>query len=256
MELSHLQIKSLFEFTENNGVHFYDVQVELVDHLAAKIEADMASDGTLTFPEALNRAFNSFGINGFEDVLQEKKKFVIAQRKKVILDEVKQWFTFQRLTLILTVGLTTYFLWTVFDPLVRMCIIWAGSLILFIYQFKTMSKNKLTKRILLFEDNAFGYLFLLVTICPILFGPLIFYSSWHVGIVVNIALVLFVFQVITFNLERRLERQIQTLYPEAYASKATKEDVQKQKGWYKETLSLHEQIFGEAPPADLRPQPI
>lgn len=256
MELSQSQIDNLFEFTENNGVHYYDVQVELVDHLAAKIEADMAGDGTLTFPEALNRAFNSFGLNGFEEVLHEKKKAVSAQRRKVILQEVKQWFTFQRLTYILAVGLTTYFLWTVFGPLVRMWIIWISSFLLFIYQLKRVFDRKITKRILLFDENGFSLLFFIVTVLLLFSGPCTILSSWHVGIMANVVLGLFVLQVITFNLDRRLLMQAQALYPEAIALKGSDENWQKQKRWYDVTLSLDEQTLGETLPADPWTEPI
>ena len=41
-----------------------------------------------------------------------------------------------------------------------------------------------------------------------------------------------------------------------YPSKGTKEEIKKHKAWYKETLHLHEETFGEAPPHDIWPRPI
>lgn len=38
MKLNDDQIQSLFDFTKKKLVHFYDLQIELVDHLAASIE--------------------------------------------------------------------------------------------------------------------------------------------------------------------------------------------------------------------------
>ena len=41
MTLNDQQIETLHVFTRNAGVKYYDVQQELVDHLAANIEAQM-----------------------------------------------------------------------------------------------------------------------------------------------------------------------------------------------------------------------
>ena len=54
MALSKEQIQQLFSFTEKKFVRWYDLQAELVDHLANKIEAEMAADVSLTFERALN----------------------------------------------------------------------------------------------------------------------------------------------------------------------------------------------------------
>ena len=52
MTLSTEHIQQLFSFTEKKFVRWYDLQVELVDHLANKIEAEMAADSSLSFERA------------------------------------------------------------------------------------------------------------------------------------------------------------------------------------------------------------
>ena len=39
MELTKEQIQDLFLFTQKKMVHYYDLQIEIVDHLAEKIES-------------------------------------------------------------------------------------------------------------------------------------------------------------------------------------------------------------------------
>lgn len=65
MQLNQEQIKSLFAFVENKGVKYYDVQHEIVDHLATSIESEMAANGNRTFDQALQIVYGKFPITGF-----------------------------------------------------------------------------------------------------------------------------------------------------------------------------------------------
>jgi len=66
------QIDHLFDFCEAQGVRCYDVQVELVDHLANAIEAALADHPEWGFQKALDVVFVSFGYKKFAPLLQEK----------------------------------------------------------------------------------------------------------------------------------------------------------------------------------------
>lgn len=63
--LTDEQIAGLFAFCEKHLVRHYDLQVELVDHLANAIESKMAADKTLSFDKALQQVYDSFGVMGF-----------------------------------------------------------------------------------------------------------------------------------------------------------------------------------------------
>ena len=66
MQLSSKEIDLLFEFTKKKLVHWYDLQVELVDHLAARIEEEMQADQKLSFEQALEKVYKGFGLFGFD----------------------------------------------------------------------------------------------------------------------------------------------------------------------------------------------
>lgn len=74
MELTPQQIEHLFAFTKKKLVHWYDLQVELVDHLAARIEEEMEADPRLEFEKALDKVYKGFGIFGFAKIVQEKSQ--------------------------------------------------------------------------------------------------------------------------------------------------------------------------------------
>jgi hypothetical protein len=62
---SEEEISLLFEFCEFHNVNYYDVQVELVDHLASAIEKLWETRPRLTFEEALAEVSETFGVDPF-----------------------------------------------------------------------------------------------------------------------------------------------------------------------------------------------
>lgn len=77
--LTKEQIESLFTFCEKHFVKYYEVQLELVDHLANAIELKMADDPNLSFEEALEEVHQSFGVMGFAPLVAEKQKIAEKQ---------------------------------------------------------------------------------------------------------------------------------------------------------------------------------
>lgn len=75
MKLTTQQIDHLYLFTRQHYVEWYDLQSELVDHLANAIETQWQENPKLSFDEALNIEFKKFGVFGFMGVVEEKQKF-------------------------------------------------------------------------------------------------------------------------------------------------------------------------------------
>ena len=64
-KLTPEQIDNLFELCEFHNVRYYDVQIELVDHLASAIEAFWETNPELPFEEAAFMVGEQFGIEPF-----------------------------------------------------------------------------------------------------------------------------------------------------------------------------------------------
>jgi hypothetical protein len=73
-QLTPEQIDYLFEFCRKHYVQHYDLQVELVDHLASAIENRWAKQPDLSFEESLHSEFKQFGIYGFSKIKEIKQK--------------------------------------------------------------------------------------------------------------------------------------------------------------------------------------
>jgi len=87
--LTKEQIDELFDFCEKHRVHYYDIQVEIVDHLANAVEAKMKANAQLPFDAALYSVYHSFGVKGFADIVKTRKlgleKTYTRMRKQFIL---------------------------------------------------------------------------------------------------------------------------------------------------------------------------
>lgn len=110
MKLTQNQIQELFKFTRAHYVEHYDLQLELVDHLANGIEKQLKNAPGLTFEEAKNREFKKFGIFGFQDVIKKRRKAMSKRYRGIIWRYFKEWWsmpkflaTFACIVVVLTV---------------------------------------------------------------------------------------------------------------------------------------------------------
>lgn len=106
MVLSEEQIQSLFTFCEKHFVKYYDVQVELVDHLANAVELEMQNDSKLSFEKALEKVHQSFGVMGFAPLVAEKQNQAEKQSRKIFWKLLKTQFGWPKILL--------FFLFTIF----------------------------------------------------------------------------------------------------------------------------------------------
>lgn len=97
MTLSKEQIQQLFTFTEKKFVRWYDLQVELVDHLANKIESEMEADPTLSFERALDNVYAGFGVFGFAEIVREREKALRKANQILFWHAVKAEFSWPNL---------------------------------------------------------------------------------------------------------------------------------------------------------------
>lgn len=96
-ELTTLQIEKLFEFCSKHFVRFYDLQVELVDHLANAIEEKMDKQKNISFESALEEVHKSFGYKGFAGFVEARASALYQQNKKLRWKLFLEYFTFPKI---------------------------------------------------------------------------------------------------------------------------------------------------------------
>ena len=103
MKLTKNHTEELYKFTRKHFVYHYDVQTELVDHLANDIEVIWEEHPKLSFQDAQDKSFKKFGIFGFMDVVEAKQKQMNRRYRKILWRFFKEWFTMPKLAV--TLGL-------------------------------------------------------------------------------------------------------------------------------------------------------
>ncbi|KGO85849.1 hypothetical protein Q765_14595 [Flavobacterium rivuli WB 3.3-2 = DSM 21788] len=110
------QIEQLYTFTRQHFVEYYDLQTELVDHLANAIETLWEVKPQLTFDDALKTEFKKFGIYGFSDVVEERQKALGKKYTKLMARYFKEFFKLPRILLTIAMFVITYKLFKFFLP--------------------------------------------------------------------------------------------------------------------------------------------
>lgn len=110
-KLTPEQIEGLFQFCRQHYVNQYDLQIELVDHIASSIEEQWESDPKLPFQEALNKTFGKFGIFGFSKIKDRKEKELRRKYSRLLFQYLIDFYKWPKalLTFALTIILFMIF---------------------------------------------------------------------------------------------------------------------------------------------------
>ena len=73
MKLTPEQIDRLYQFTRQHYVEWYDLQTELVDHLANAIEQQWQENPKISFEDALQLEPTKLGASGFMAVVATRQ---------------------------------------------------------------------------------------------------------------------------------------------------------------------------------------
>ena len=170
MELNKEHIQNLYDFMQQHKVEYFDLQTELVDHLANDIEQIWKKEPNLTYQQARYKATIKFGIYGFSKFVRQREE----AHKKEIWRLFKQYFItyFKLPKIILTVFLVALvFLGFQFVPnktFMLFSSLLVISVLAYIYAAFLSIKHKLrrkkTKKKWLFEDILSNRTFLLLMI--------------------------------------------------------------------------------------------
>lgn len=217
-ELTKEQVAQLFEFTRKHYVEYYDVQVELVDHLASSIETEMEQNPVFSFDEALNNVFGSFGIFGFDGIEVEKANSVRKQQTKLWQKTFLSLFKWPNLIKSLILFYIIHFLFS-FLP------IEGGSLFIglflaltsFFYLIKEgLYVRKNLKKKLVLINQRFQYI-------GVFYAPIYLYqllgkwltqqNVWWVSLIFTILILELIAYQIT---SKKVFKEARELYPEAF----------------------------------------
>lgn len=107
--LTDAEIGELYEFCYTQSVVHYDVQAELVDHLASAIETRWEQNPQLGFDDALYEVNAQFGGHaGFVIIRQEKEKALRKEYNRLLWRYVSEFFKLPKIVVTALISLLTY----------------------------------------------------------------------------------------------------------------------------------------------------
>lgn len=154
-KISEEEIEQLHVFVKSRFVEFYDVELEMVDHLAHGIENQWQETPDLSFEKAKQLEFKKFGIFGFVGVIEQKQAQLIALYEKEMWQHLKSFFSIPKIVLTLAIFLSLFAIGFRGGEL-GMDILYATMIVLFVsflgvggYWNYSIKKNRKGKKFLL-----------------------------------------------------------------------------------------------------------
>lgn len=94
-QLTQQQIDKLFAFCEECNVKYYDVQIELVDHLASSIEGQWIQSPNRSFDDAMGISLKDFK-HGLKHICKEKERALNKKYQIIHLNYIRKSFTWPK----------------------------------------------------------------------------------------------------------------------------------------------------------------
>ena len=225
MKLTHQQIDRLYQFTRQHYVEYYDLQTELVDHLANAIEAQWQENPKLTFEDALQKEFKKFGVFGFMDVVEKRLAALNRKYNGIIWNHFKAFFTLPKFILTTALVGLIYFLLNISlykaDVVLIAFVIIILSFYFFIIYFANKNKKAnaathkkwLLKEIILGRSSIVGMIYLPIQI--ILHSEKVLENSLGVlGISFLLVSLILIEYIMVVEIPKKAEAYLKETYPE------------------------------------------
>ena len=217
-ELTGEQIAQLFEFTRKHYVEHYDVQVELVDHLASSIETELEQNPSSNFDTSLSNVFSSFGIFGFGDVIEQKAKAVWRNQWKLWFKILKGQFKFPTLLSGICIWLSLFTLLSFFNSY-GVCLFASVSLFIlslsYLINEHRILKKSMTKKLILISHRHTYISFSYVPLYLMQFAGDWIASKNHV-LIASIFTLLTLLILSYRSTSKKVFNEARGLYPEAF----------------------------------------
>ncbi|WP_121666144.1 hypothetical protein [Mesonia aquimarina] len=141
------QIDRLYEFTRQHYVEYYDVQTELVDHLANAIEEYWEENPDQDFEELLQKEFKKFGVFGFMEVVEKRQNAMTKKYYKMILEEVKCFLKLPKVIISIVLSWICFFIVSNFNYGLRILAVGVVILIFSSVFYSGFNLRRLKKRV-------------------------------------------------------------------------------------------------------------
>lgn len=197
-------------------VPWYDLQIEIVDHLATNIEEEIAADSKLTFDLALEKVYNGFGIFGFAKIVQERQIHLAKMAKKRWWNEFLNLFMWPNaVLLVLIISLITTVAHSVDYSILHELFLGIFVFMTTAYYIYILKDSRLLNRLLVLQFGSSNFLiqyvfdFILAGVVLNFnqLSPIAFTIYLSLGVLINL---------ISFKLYYKIRSEAKLLYPAVF----------------------------------------
>ncbi|MEI8113198.1 MAG: hypothetical protein WCI54_06190 [Bacteroidia bacterium] len=148
-KLSPEQIDQLFAFCKKKGVKHYDLQIELVDHMASAIEQKWEETPDLSLAEALPSAYLQFGIYGFSKFHKIREKALQKKYTRLQWQYILEFYRLPKIIMTIAISLSLFTIIRLSSNITLLSLILLGIyatslLVYFLFFHKNKSRIELT----------------------------------------------------------------------------------------------------------------
>ncbi len=141
MKLTVEQLDYIKNFIKKKGFTYIDVQMELLDHVACKVEERLIENPSLSFEKTFIQVYKEFGIFGFSSFEEAYSKGLYEKYSTIRRKEMLTWLTSPRIVYTLLTAILLYLIYDTFSVTTSLVI--GGILLLVpsVYWFSTLLKS-------------------------------------------------------------------------------------------------------------------
>ena len=116
MKLTNQQIEYIKNYITRCDTMYYEVYLEILDHIILSVEAILEKEETISFENAVVMAKEeAFGKIGFKGMMTEKVKAINRKNRKSFNLQIKSYFDFPKSMIAITVFVIYFLLLSVLD---------------------------------------------------------------------------------------------------------------------------------------------
>lgn len=165
--LTDHQIIQIEKLCEKEGVFYYDIKLELVDHISLSVEEQMKQQPSLSFDDALQHVACSMGVYQFKNIIKEKERQARKQVRNLEWKFFLEYFTTYKISypfLYLLLALLPYLFFNAdakTNIRYNMILLFASAIFSVIYILRNFKKPKI-KLLSLSPHNRFFWFAILL----------------------------------------------------------------------------------------------
>lgn len=213
------QLAALQEFVAKH-VEYYDVQCELVDHMANGIEAAWQEDETISFNEAFRNEIKKFGVSGFRRIAEEREIALKKRYNKIIFKHLLSFFKLPRIIGSLLAMYAVFLLFTNYSEVLlgvtNKIIVAAISIMIGLMLFKKYRQQK-SGRKFIFKEYIFNYgvssVFMQIPLNLIIFSPRSVGGYYAVAYSVLFVVLLLYLYIVVVYIPKNADKYLNEVYP-------------------------------------------